>query len=376
VLLTLERLAEQLGVRLAPPGGPRVLLLPALGACYLDRRGPPHEVVWLDVQGVRRGSVLELAYDGPPLDAAGVFEPIYLQMILRLRLAGYDVGTHSFDWRRPIRALGEDLATRVCTEGREVHLVTHSLGGLVARAAAALGTPNLGRVIMMGPPNHGSLAAVQGIRGTHWVEHALAALDGRHSAAELAGTAVGTWPSLYAQLPDRAAAAGFDLYDPAQWPAEGLQPRRHLLLAAPAERAWLETASGQFHVIAGHGLPTAERLEIRSGIFHYHRSDNGDGFVATSSARLEGVPCYYARSTHVGMPNHNAVIGAVEDLLARGATDRLSQEAPPPAPCPPFTDADVPEPPFQGRRRFEIGAGDLRAAIDELAGFMTPMPLV
>ena len=74
------------------------------------------------------------------------------------------------------------------------------------------------------------------------------------------------------------------------------------------------------------------------------------------------------------MPNHNAVIDAVEDLLARGATDRLPREPSSPVPCPPFTDADVPEPPFQGRRGHGISAGDLRAAIAELAGFVAPMP--
>ncbi len=328
----------------------------------------------VDLRGIRAGRLLELAYGGPQLEALDVFEPLYLQMILRLRLAGYDVGTHPFDWRRPLRSLGEELSARLRAEGREVHLVTHSLGGLVARAAAVVGTPNLGKVIMMGPPNHGSLAAVQGIRGNHWVLHGLAALDG-HRATELSEKVFGTWPSMYTQLPERGAATGFDLYDPDRWPAVGCRPRRELLLGAPAVQAWLAAATGQFHVIAGHGLPTAERVSICDGAFHYDRSDAGDGFVSTSSARLDGYPCYHAPSAHIGMPNHNAVIGAVEDILARGTTDRLSQEAPPGTPCSPFTEADRPEPPFQGRRANEITASDVRAALDELAGFAIPMPM-
>jgi len=377
LLSIIEQLAARVRARTAVPAGPRVLLLPALGASHLGRRRAPHDdVVWLDLQSIRHGRLLELASGGPPLEPLDILEPLYLQMILRLQLAGYDVATHAFDWRRPIRSLGEDLSARIRAEGREVHVVAHSLGGLVARAAAILGTPNLGKVIMMGTPNHGSLAVVQALRGNHWVVHALAALDGHHSAAELSGRAFDTWPSMYAQLPGRAAATGFDLYDPEQWPTEGPQPRRDLLLGAPALQAWLAAATGQFHVIAGHGLPTAERVEIREGAFLYHRSDDGDGLVSTSSARLPGYPCYYARSAHIGMPNHNAVVGAVEDLLARGTTDRLPRDPPPWASCPPFTDAEVPEPPFHGRRGNEISRGDVRAALDELAGFVIPMPVV
>ena len=43
------------------------------------------------------------------------------------------------------------------------------MGGLVARAAIALGAPNLGKVVMLAPPNHGSFSVVQSMRGSHWV---------------------------------------------------------------------------------------------------------------------------------------------------------------------------------------------------------------
>ena len=42
-------------------------------------------------------------------------------------------------------------------DGGQIHLVTHSMGGLVARALIRLERPpNLGRVVMLGPPNQGT----------------------------------------------------------------------------------------------------------------------------------------------------------------------------------------------------------------------------
>ena len=80
----------------------------------------------------------------------------------RLRSAGYQaVGIHYPSFRRPIEELARFVASRLPTNsGGRIHFLTHSLGGLVIRYLLRTERPdNLGRVVMLSPPNHGSQLA-------------------------------------------------------------------------------------------------------------------------------------------------------------------------------------------------------------------------
>lgn len=53
-----------------------------------------------------------------------------------------------------------------------IHFVTHSLGGILLRQyLSKQGVPELGRVVMLGPPNQGSIAAdeLAGVPGYDWI---------------------------------------------------------------------------------------------------------------------------------------------------------------------------------------------------------------
>lgn len=313
--------------------GRRVYVLPGIMGSQIGfvRGGHrPNDILWLDPIDINFGRLTELKLPGNPgIVSLGAMSYTYLKLTLSLRKAGFDAVLLDYDWRRDLATVGKLLAERIATDGHEqVALLGHSMGGLVARAALthAAGA-QVSQLVMLGTPNHGSVGAVQALRGTYSVVRKLAMLDLKHDAEFLASEVFSSFPGVHELLPSGGRAGSLDLFSPATWPAQGPAPDATLLRAAAGLNGRLAPADARFHVVVGCNRVTATRVALRAGDFEYTYSMRGDGTVPIELARLDGARHRYVDCDHSDMPLSDRVIAGTIDLLKTGKTRRFATSA-------------------------------------------------
>ena len=124
------------------------------------------------------------------------------EMAERLSENGFAVINHDYpSTDHPIEELSRSAireAAAECPGGSKIHFVTHSLGGILVRYYLEYHElDNLGRVVMLGPPNKGSQ-----------VVDAMAEIPGFELLNGPAGLQLGTEPS---SLPNSLGAADFEV---------------------------------------------------------------------------------------------------------------------------------------------------------------------
>jgi pimeloyl-ACP methyl ester carboxylesterase len=319
---------------------------------------------WVDIRTRKHVDDLRLAPNGEgdadptnqivPITTDPTYEP-FLTAVLARDDFGHEL--FPYDRRKPLHlstgAL-RDLVLKLYSENgkQPVHLVAHSMGGLMVRATLMdYGQelwPKIGQIVFIGTPHYGS-PAIAGYLKNHLWGFELMAVLGLFLSRE-------TYRSLWGVLSMLPAPKG--MYpgtrpnDPAPWQSENAEdPYVHPcanfdMYQASLQKAQLQnvlSGAAEFHrnmyeahqaldqnlrdrmlVIAGVGFQTLFRLAYEPRFFGLwermakvkgriagepHRE--GDGRAPLASAALENVHIRYVKGVHGGLPNIPAVYNDV-----------------------------------------------------------------
>jgi pimeloyl-ACP methyl ester carboxylesterase len=325
----------------AVPADPErcVLFVPGLMGSLLAQprdRPQPDNLLWLDPNDIQQGHLSLLTMPGAQLVASGPVLYGYLPLKLVLQAAGYTVRCFAYDWRRDLADSGLVLSRVIAaTRAREISVVAHSMGGLVARYALTTEAgQRVQRLITLGTPHGGSFAPVQAVRGVYPLVRRLAQIDPHHLPEVLARDVFSSFHSLYQMLPLDSA---LDLINSRSWPRIGPQPNATLLDRVPMLR--LGGPDARINALAGYGFQTPVHIACVEEDFYYRYESAGDGTVPTARAVLPGCEAWFCNVPHGELARSPLVHEAVLKLLADEAPQLPG--APPPALDPPTSASDT-----------------------------------
>jgi len=382
-----ERTLETLNPRhLSGTVAPNLIFIPGVmgSLLYSETYGG---VWWIDPRTRAHIDDLRLGVDGiqdahpdykiKPFTIDMVYEP-FLAAALRTQNLRHVV--FPYDWRKSLAHSAPALRDQIIQLNREggqpIHLVAHSMGGLLARATLMMYGADLwdkvGRIVFIGTPHYGSPAIASYLQNHLWGFDLLELLGGFYLSRSTFRSFWGVLTMLPAPrgtYPDTRKAeesatesgsddeqkyshpcANFDMYNASKWQLDlgtitgplGLEPQAqlqrildsakqlHEQLYATHRRLAYDNRS-RIAVIAGVGMKTLYRLEHKKGFLGAwgeiekitqsvsgdpHRE--GDGRIPVASATLEGVGTVrFVRGLHSELP----VIPSVYDDVFRWLND-------------------------------------------------------
>ncbi len=313
------------------PGG-RVLLIPGIMGSQLgfERATPlPRDLLWVDPVDISAGATAgSCASIRPRLCSQWAWCCIRTcGCVYTLKPPALMWPCIDYDWRLGIDVLGKQLAQRIESEPHaQVHLVAHSMGGLVSRAALSLpARRKVQQVVLLGRAQRGFLCRRPG-----------GARDLPGSCVNSPGLMPGSPPSSSLQKYSIPFPACITCYPhpptpprltcsmPRTGPARARGPERNC--SVPPEtvaRVWPKRWSAA-RWWSATGQPTVTGIERVADDFVYTVTTHGDGTVPVVSARLTGAKTYYVACAHSELTRDPLVASAVADILKTGVTRRLT----------------------------------------------------
>jgi pimeloyl-ACP methyl ester carboxylesterase len=334
-----------------------------MGAELSVSSGGPGDLTWVNAFRILRGWLdrLRLSDDGRSesnsrftVAATGIMKRYYGEMLLTLG-DNWNVKDFYFDWRKDLDLAADSLNVKLGTwfdDKAPVHIVAHSMGGLVARTFMKKYANRWrtmwdqqgngkqgGRLIMLGTPNQGSFAIPQVITGLEGLVRKLAKLDLRHDRQELLET-FNSFVGSYQMLPSPEEMSNMTpLYDSGTYTKFSVSvPQQHLTRAL-AHHQWLKDAIDfdRMIYVAGYDQPTYSdindwnKLDNTNG---YKMTLDGDGRVTHRLGLLKSpdgkkqLQTYFIKEEHGNLSTNTNILSALDSLLETGQTSDLATQMP------------------------------------------------
>lgn len=345
-----------------PSSGNIVVIHGILGGelSAIDRRGTQKQV-WLKLPQIVQGHLTWLRLDDagraefhPECDvrASGILKRYYGALLLSLA-QNWTVRAFWFDWRKDVKLAADELRAKISNwfgDEAPVHLVAHSMGGLVARAFMKRhpqrwktmwdGQTNGktgGRLVMLGTPNHGSFEIPQVMVGLNQTVRSCALIDLRHNLETLLQV-FNSFPGVYQMLPSPFAIdVAQSLYEAKRYGNLNISQRH--LDEAYHHHEWMREIADPSRMIyiAGdnqitlNGVQDLNRLQDTHA---YTATLQGDGTVSHELGLLQtsdrqNIPTYYVEEKHDQLPSNSQILGSLDELLETGISTILSTNSRP-----------------------------------------------
>lgn len=343
------------------PKGNVIVIHGIMGGELKVSSGGPGDLTWVNAFRIFRGWLdrLRLTPDGRSevnkkftVIASNIMQRYYGELQLKLS-ENWTVKPFWFDWRKDIDLAADELNTKIRSwfgPKEPVHIVAHSMGGMVTRTFIKLyrdrwntmwdpgddkrspGTMG-GRLVMLGTPNQGSFAIPQVITGLEGLVKMLALVDVRHSKRDLLDI-FNSFVGSFQMLPSPLAMKELEpLYNAETYARFNVSVSPQHLANARKHHQWLrdEIDPKRMIYIAGYdqttfaGIADWTKLDKTQG---YRLTRDGDGRVTHALGLLPGVPTYYVKDNHGNLSSNSKILGVLSELLATGKTDALATQLP------------------------------------------------
>ena len=338
---------------------PLAVVLPGTMGSALKVNG---DSVWLNYWALLRGGLERLKASERRVEATDLLDQFYGPM-LEFLARSHRVEIFPYDWRDSVRDAAIKLADKleiwlfeVVRTGQPVHIIAHSMGGLVVRAMIADGgrgnelwqqitaLPN-SRFMMLGTPNHGSFEAVRWLTGHNPTQSKLTLLDLTNNTVDIVNI-VREFPGLLELLPfDKddldfsQASLWKDLKQQldARWEAAGesdlIQVKNTwnaLDKTDPDPKYTIYVAGSQKATVAGYQLADCKEFYLSGQKrLNFMGTSEGDGTVTWKSGAIGHVPIWYVEDTaHDELCANKCAFPGYLELLMTGNTTRLPMTPP------------------------------------------------